>query len=106
MALQIKKNSGPNRIDIQDGVWIEVNQLTRSRIRELIVLADGDNEAYALSSADEAIDNWFGFVDENGHPLDVTPENKLLVIENPVVGALVEREANGLRTIEEKEIKN
>lgn len=106
MALQIIKNNGATWHDIQSGVRLKIKQLTRSKMRELLLAADGDQDAYALAVADEVLQDWQGLVDEDGQPLELTRENKLAVAENALVGSVVERLSSGLRMVQESEVKN
>lgn len=88
------------------GIEIELVPLTRSAMRRLLVDAQGDKEKYEAAVADHVIRNWKGLVNVDGNPLEVTPENKVFVKDNPTLSMWIDEMGRGLQIKEEEDLGN
>lgn len=100
-------NLAKKKIDIQPGIYVEVNPLPRSKSRTFLIQAGGDMEEYRRLVADYVICDWAGLVDEDGTPLAVDNlDNKLLVYEHPLVGNIIDEHARAFELITGQELGN
>lgn len=104
--MAVKITTKPQWHQYEYGVRVMLTIPSRKNIKDILALADGDDDKFVALMTDFTINDWEGLVGDDNQPLPVNMDNKSIVRDDKHIGRWIEERINSPIVVVEEEIKN